>query len=255
MTHEEALLKVQKLLKLTASSNVNEAASAAARAQEIMDRFGIEKAAAELAGTEGQEPILDHGKSHDSALDGGGRVERWRVVLGMGMATANGCMLYSSRKRGAGGKMTTLELIGRPSDVGTVRYLYDYAALEIEGLAKAAGAGLGRTWNSQFKLGAAQAVVSTMEKQRQATLAAVRAETDGSSTALMRVDQAIAKVERKLEEVNDWQKLHLKLGKASSFNQARVDMSARQEGYRAGSKIQLSSAKGQIGGAQKQLNN
>ena len=57
MDRDKLLDRIKRLLRLAESSNVHEAASAAARAQELMSRHRIEAASLEADSTAG---IVDH---------------------------------------------------------------------------------------------------------------------------------------------------------------------------------------------------
>lgn len=80
MTHQEAVAKVVKLLRLATSSNPNEAALAASRAQEIMDRFKIEGITASFdTQTQSKEPIMDF--KADLLDASSSKIDTWRSWL------------------------------------------------------------------------------------------------------------------------------------------------------------------------------
>ena len=98
MTLNEALEKAAKLLRLATSTNPHEAALAASRAQEIMDRFKLSADAVNGAGGEikSEEPIRDFASD---PLDAGRKLDRWRGQLAMAIAAVNQAKVY----RGHGG--------------------------------------------------------------------------------------------------------------------------------------------------------
>lgn len=183
---DDVITKIKKLLKLAESSNVNEAASAAAMAQSLMDRFEIEAACleAEAPKAENMEPVETFGE-----FETGGRVENWRGNLLNALATANGCQCYKTR---VVGRQTDLRVIGRKTDAQTVRYLYAAMAAVVEGLALGQR-GEGRQFIASFKAGAASTIAQRIRDAKEATKAAVYQEAAQAGTsALMRVDNAVA---------------------------------------------------------------
>jgi len=87
MTYDEAIQKAAKLLRLANSSNPHEAALAAARAQEIMDRYQIDHASITIADNghaRPDEPIQDFKADLrvDSNARQAGRKAGWSVRMG-----------------------------------------------------------------------------------------------------------------------------------------------------------------------------
>lgn len=241
MTIENVLDKVRKLLRLSTSSNANEAALAAAKAQELIDRHNLSAAMLALENAEpvrgmDDEPIRDW---RESALDSGKVLDRWRGYLASTIAGANACKAY-----GSGGD---LFLVGRASDVETVRYMYGWIVREVERLTTAVGNGMGRTWRNNFRLGVVDTVARKIREQREKFEHDVRTEAkqadEGAANpqALMRVNQGLSRVfERKLE-VAKWVKANMHL--RSTSGSSRSDAGARQAGRKAGESINIGGAR------------
>lgn len=174
ISHAEALRKVRGLLKLAQSSNPNEAALAASRAQEIMDRHGIEAKALALETHEAAEPIRDFGEVPEGKLDEQPVGERWRGQLALVLCELNGCGCYLGHRGRRSG--TSLELYGRPSSVETVRYLYGWIGAEVQRLAELHGAGLGAVWRRNFSTGCVETVSRRLRLEHEATIRAMREE-------------------------------------------------------------------------------
>jgi hypothetical protein len=237
MTVENIITRVQKLLRLSqANSNAEEAASAAAKAQELIDQHNLTTAMLALDGAEPEvdEPIYDFFKA-GSPLDTQKTQQRWRGVLALHIAKMNSCRVYWS---GA-----SLALVGRPSDADTVRYLYGYLAYEVERLA-ATQAGMGRTWRNNFRLGVVDTIAEKLKAQHTRFVETARLET---GTALVRVDRALAKIEQRGSSVDAWLKANLKL-RGGEKRGARGDQSARAAGRQAGKSISIGAARGALGG-------
>ena len=252
MTYQEAIEKAAKLLRLATSSNPHEAALAASRAQEIIDRYKLTDVSADLSGSQPDEPIRDFGVD---PLDGGKKLDRWRWHLFLGIADGNQCKGYLSARGG-------IAIVGRPSDANTVRYFYSWLTREVDRLAARDCVGYGRTFWNNYRLGVVETVREKLKSQFAETLAKVKQEATeadalqlgAGSTALVRVNQAVARIERRTEEVNSWVKKNLNL-RSSSGSRSSYDPSARAAGRKAGHEIRMRPSAGGIGrGAVGQLN-
>jgi hypothetical protein len=251
MTYEEALSKAVKLLRLSQSSNPNEAALAASRAQEIIDRYKIESVALNYAQANGErkpdEPIKDF---KDDPLDAGSRkIAKWSWRLFLVIAKPNGCKGYRANA-GTG----ELAIVGRPSDVAAVRYLYGWLKQEVNRLAARDCVGNGRSYSDNFRNGVVDTIGKRIAEQHAETRQAIRHEIvagelpeEQKRMALVRVEQAIASIEERAEEVTDWMKsnLHLASGRISGSRQ--YNPSARAAGQAAGREIRFTKPKASIG--------
>ena len=236
MTQENIISKVQKLLRLSqANSNAEEAASAAAKAQELIDQHNLSATLLALDGAEPEidEPIVDFYKA-GAPLDQQKTQQRWRGYLALRIAQMNGCRVYLSGP--------SIALVGRPSDAETVRYFYGYLANEVERLASTQ-VGMGRTWRNNFRLGVVDTIVKKLQAQHVKFVATVRLET---GTALVRVDRALAKIEQRGETVEAWVKGNLKL-RGGEKRGAAGHSGARAAGRQAGESISIGARQG-LGG-------
>jgi hypothetical protein len=240
MTEREKILdRIRKLLELSKDpDNENEAAAAAGAAQKLMEKHRIEEAM--LDRTPADEPI------ENERLDGKwrGRGTTWKQRLAGALAKTNQCRIYFS-----GG---ATRLVGRPSDMATVRYMYEYLIRELTGLGKKWGKQFedeygeapGRTPHNSFKIGAVNTISNRLyQAQKEARrheqeLAESADRVRGMSTALVRVNSAIAKIDERKAEVDTWVKKNLKLrtGRRKSFN---IDGLAYGAGQNAGANVNL----------------
>ncbi len=244
MNPESIVAKVQKLLRLSQSSNANEASLAAAKAQELIDRHQLDATLLALDQAEpmtglDDEPIVDFAKA-GAPLDAQKRLDRWRGALASVVARQNGCRIYFS-----GGDIA---LVGRPSDAETVRYLYGYLSREVERLATEHGKGMGRSWRNNFRLGVVDAISDKLYQERRRFEHDVRTEARAeSSTALMRVDRALATIDQRGQDVAAWVKSNLKLyshgSSATSYNHT-----AREAGRKAGKQLAVNRARAGLTG-------
>lgn len=242
MTHDEAISKAIKLLRLSQSSNANEAALAAGKAQEIMDRYKLGKLSADFeANGEKEEEIKDFGFD---PLELSARVSTWKNRLILTVAKLNQCKAYLTGKDGKKG----FAIVGRPSDVTTVRYFYQWLKSEVDRLTKRDCAGTSVTYRNNFRIGVVETVVERLKAQRQSTDQAVKEEAAqdvANPLAVMRINNALAKREQQLESVNEWCRSNLNLHKVR-ISGGRHDITAREAGKRAGHEVRIQPTRGHI---------
>lgn len=251
MTYQEALEKARKLLSLATSDNPHESAQAAMRAQEIMSRFSIDQAALDTSSgsaVEQDEGIEDFTEGDPlDPNDGKNNFPRWRWFIAHALDATNQTKCYQHRG--------TLGIIGRPSDVATVRYMYAWLIKEVERLTEAKCRGNGRTYTNNFRIGVAQTVARKIEEAHKATIATMRreAERETTSTALVRVNVGIAKLEQRAKAVEDWADDNLNL-RSTGRSKTNFNREAREAGKRAGESINLG-AKAQLVSGRRLLSN
>lgn len=242
MTYEEALDKVGKLLRLSTSSNPNEAALAASRAQEIMSRFKIDQAALaydQNGKAEVREEIKDFGFD---PIHRSNRLSRWRAALARHLARANACKLYMTG--------SNLCLVGRASDVGAVRYLFNWLEQQVEQLVQRDCRGCGFVYANNYRLGVVDTIDQKLREQKRHTeetvLDEAKAEQATNPMALIRVQSALRRVEQDVAEVEQWTQRHMRLVSRGYSYGGRTDLGARAHGQRAGQSIRMTQARGAI---------
>lgn len=251
MTHEEAMDRVIKLLKLAKSDNPHEAALAAAKAQDLIDRHKLDVSSASADGTEADRPKEAIQKFADP-LYVGSKASTWRIRLASALADANACRIYLQ-----GGD---IRLIGRASDASALRYLFAYLCRETDRLTDRDAKGNGKTWVNNFRLGVVDTISRKLREQQRETVAAVKREAEeqqaklfaqvgeaafAGPSALVRVNAALVRVEQDRKEVLDWEKENMSYGRARVSN-ARHDYGARAMGRQAGESIRIGGARGAL---------
>lgn len=234
MDQAEAVEKVQKLLSLSAgTNNPAEAALAAARAQEIMDRHRIESSMLVEDDDADDEDIRDFSSVAEGHLDPdiGAGITTWLSYLAQAVAKQNACRIFHQHSRGR----RTTEIVGRPSDVATVRYLYAYLRRECERLVNRDGAGMGRTWRNNFLIGCVTTIKAKLAAHKETVVQQIRSE----SLALIKVDAALARIETRAIQVDEFLKQkhpEMNKGRAPSF---RGQATAFQAGAQAAREISV----------------
>ena len=232
LTYEEAITKVQKLLRLATSSNVNEAALAAAKAQEIMDAYEIQEAVLATStgpenpdSEEDKDPFIDYGRMGD-ALDPTNTV--WRTSLACGLAEVNICKIYTSSGRG-------IQIIGRPKNVQTIRYMYGFIIHQINKLADE-HKGFSRTWKNNFRLGAVHTINARLKEQKKATQTTWV--QDNKHLPAVVVNKTLARLQQNKVDLANWVQQNTRL-RPGYRRHMRNDPTAYQYGIRAGHSVNL----------------
>lgn len=249
MTREEATRKVAALLRLAGRpGTVGEAAAAAGKAEEIMAAYEITHEAALDHGTDRPEPDEAAESFADRAegwMDSRPRYQMWRGLLAREIAGQHGCFTFHGR-RGAG---ATVEIVGAPSSVEHVRYAFAWLSHAVEALVAQYGRGMGPVWRREFCEGAALEIGVRLKAARVTAADHVAAE---NPHALVRVQAAVARLEQKAVAVKRFAYEHHRL-RSGSARQTHHNASAREAGQQAARGINLSGARGSIGGRQLRL--
>lgn len=232
MQEDKIVERIRKLLALSKSTNRHEAATAAARAAELMAKHQIAEAA--LADTTADaigHEVIDRNKVS----------VYWKGILACGIAKGFGCAMYW--RRGVDSKTV---VVGRPSDIAAVKYMYAYLAKEVRRLADedyARAQSFGdrrranaRAYKNAFRRGAVEIIARRLERQRQESMASARAVRENKQ-ALARIDRVAQDIER-----------HLKEQEVKPAGGSRVrDVDAYQNGRAAGRKVALGRAANALG--------
>ncbi len=178
--------KIRKLLSLAQSSNPNEAALAAARAQELMVKYAIDEA--QLGGTPGhvEEPITAEPMGSGAKA----RVQHWHASLANALAPSFFCCSYSVPG-------SDVYAVGRPLDREALRATWFYLRDEIAKMADTAWAvesrNLGASGYSRqqlggqairFKRGFAVGAVSTVKQRLADAMKQLNAAEPGTAIVL-----------------------------------------------------------------------
>ena len=245
MNIDQAIDRARKLFALAASDNPHEAASAAAKAQEILDRHEISQAMLDTDNNVEDDETVENFKDKDAPIDSGRSIATWKACLAKALAEANQCKVYtwSNGQR-------SIEIIGRPSDVQKVRYMYAYLVHEVDRLVKRDARGCGRTWANNYRLGVVDTLGKAIAATREKVAKDMRAKA-ANPHALVRVDNALAKLDERADAVDLFAKVHLNLRSTTRY--ARSDKGARQLGREAGKEIRLGGTRGALGSGTRQI--
>ena len=251
--NSKILNKIQKLLDLSNNnSNENEAATAFGQAQALLSKYRLSMAEVEAASAtfSAGEQVIQSAKP----LYVGERVVHWKSFLADSIAKFNGCKMFVNFKYMCADcgsafvknnnnksicskcgvyvghkKQSRYVVVGRPSDIEIVDYLFHSVVQQIETLCKTAmqnGYGVGKTFSNNFKHAATDTVVGRLRSAHQE----VRKEYAGSA-AMVLVDKKDAEVQKWMDD---------NVGKLRPLTIAsRTDHSARDLGRQADHKVSL----------------
>ena len=240
--------RIKKLLALSKDTcNLNEAAVAAQLAQRLMEQHKIAEALLFAEDSETAEsPISefeldDENKSLPTA---------WKVRLAGVIARLNGChILFKKGNRGVGRK-TTINIFGSTANVSFCMSMWWYVVTSVEVLCRAAlkrGEGKGQRWANSFRVGAVDEVCDRLKRGKEEARTEARktaAEaTITNSMALVRVENALAKIDHELDRVNAF--LNAKY-RTTHYNlkDNRKDGQAYAAGRAAGARLNLNLRQG-----------
>lgn len=214
---DKILDRVHKLLALSASSNVHEAALAAARAQRLIETHRLHGL---LRKEQAAEPIED---ARTEPLVAARRIRKWKQVLASALAELNGCLTYTLKTP----TEEQLILVGTVSDQAAVRALWAWLCHRVEWLSATHGDGHDKRWHDAFRIGAVQTIMERLRSDQVEFSAEL-----SSSTQLMVRDGLIERQDRVAAFAT--QQLNLKPGRG-----LRLDPRAYRRGRVAGSDVAL----------------
>ena len=244
MTKTEAIDKVRKLLALANSANENEAAAAAGRAADIMERHRLD--AAMVAEAEQRDVEREDREPFDlndeqRAERAHARIPTWYWALAWGCAVGNRCKPHAVY---AGDGRWAMTFIGRPSDAAAARYMVDALANDVDRLAVAFVASVrgraSRSAGKSFRLGAASKIAKRLEDQIREVPDRIRGElrAAGDASAVARLDNALAVRKSDGERLDAFVAGHgIKYGSARALSVSNAD--AFRAGSRAGDGVSL----------------
>lgn len=247
MERQAVIDKIAKLLRLAEGdgASANEAANAAAKAQELMDRHKLSRALIDDRALEDGDPI---GSFEQEPLMQD-MLTRWRIRLADAVARMNDCvmLLRSLSRDGIKGRAY---LVGRTSDVEVSRYMFTYLNREIDRIGRAALQQLDEAprepdvWLNDFCYGAASVVFRRLQDAR-VNVQRDALKNEAGKKALVALRDRSAAVDAFVKELTGGRQI--KLGAKG------VDLQAHMAGRSAGETIPIHEAVTSDGEPPKQI--
>lgn len=241
---EDVIRKVRSLLEKEQSSGCTpeEVAAAIAKATRLLEREGLTRAALEIEQQVTEEEIKI---ANDPLWQAKERRSQWRMDLALVLTDHFGCFYFT--------RASSIMICGKPSNIDTVRYLFAYCEKEIDRLTKENCAGEGKTYSNNFRIGCTEAIDSAIRNEKASERDAQRKNATGNSTALVLVNNAIARLDNEKADSANFAYSKLNFGAAKPMPMTSNDL-ARMHGRSAGANIYPGAGKGKaIGSNNKQL--
>jgi len=222
----EIIEKIKKLRTLSQNnSNVEEAATAARLADQLIVKHRIEEAQLEIDSNVASSATKDEQYIYTT-----GRIIPWKQSLAVSLADHYGCAIYNNTSYPEGRQVSNLCLIGRKSDMEITRYMFAWLSLEIDRLCKLNCKGFGKIYCQSYCIGA----VSGIKQQLALSKQQIKDETLATqSVALVKLDDRKSEAEQALIKLVP----ELKPTKATSKSQ--YDPDGYYSGVAAGKNINL----------------
>ena len=156
--------KIKKLLALSTSDSIGEAASAAAKAQELMERHSIQEAM-----LRNQEQTSSNPNITSIILWRGGKVPSWMLQLACGIGEVNRCKVWYRAGRRSKGYDGCIEAAGTAESLEKMSVLLDWLRRETDRLYHEEkpddfDRGDGKRWANAFRLGASSTIVKRLQE-------------------------------------------------------------------------------------------
>lgn len=226
MELSSVISKVQKLLSLANSSNANEAATAAALANKLIDQYRLSSADYSVSETEIDPLIEDNDYIYET-----GRIVPWKSSLVVVLAKHYGCALFNSAYYPNGRKVSRYKLVGRNSDIEITKYMFNWLMLECQRLSENEARGKGRVFASSYCQGFVVGIRQQLFKSRQ------EAKMGASESSIVKIDSREAEANQFMNKMHN-------LRKTNASSSMRLDANAFHAGVDRGKSLHLGQSMG-----------
>lgn len=245
MDNEKILDKIQKLLRLSTSNNINESAAAAGAAQRLMHKYNLTMLMVESYDGKilDKEEIIDYTKIGQPLDFLGKNISVWKSRLALVISEANHCRVYINTDQKG---YRCVGLVGTEKDTSITRYLYHYLINKISRLSERDGKGKGKTWCNNFKIGAVSEIKVRLDEALEQSKITLKEECKKSNINEVYTTTALMKFSEKDSEIEDFMKqLNLRKGPVVHTNFLQ---SANEAGRKAAREINLNDSNPKLEG-------
>ncbi|CAB4196714.1 Domain of unknown function DUF2786 [uncultured Caudovirales phage] len=224
--------KVQKLLTLSKSASPEEAATAAAIANKLIDEYRLSEIDLAVDAGESDPLMEDNGFIYET-----GRIIPWKKSLVGVLCQHYGVANFNDNDYPNGRLISRFKLLGRKSDIAITRYMFTWLLAECQRLADSEAKGKGRIFVASYCQGFVAGIKAQLAKSR-------------NEARVLASSQAMVKLDSRLDEARAfmYSKYNLRNAKASSASQ--IDANAYYSGKSRGDSIHLGAV---IGGSSTKL--
>lgn len=186
LSRDDVIAKIKRLLRLSRSQNVEEAATAARHAQRMMSKYQLELAELGDVDDDGGEAPKVSVQMGEDGLYTAKSLPFWICRLAACLADLNHCEAFIRSAQGE----QSIGIVGAPRNVSYIRYVFAYLRREIMRLCREKAKLLqdfrrrrvGTKWRTDFRLGATDEVILRMQEAKDDAFC------NASPQALMRVN-------------------------------------------------------------------
>ena len=266
MTYQEALRKALACLRLAERGGTTaESALAAAMAQQIITKYSLDISDVDFdqkQSLEDNENVKDFGYTDPLDVPEFKEFAKEMLQLARTVASHNQCCIgFRGQHNFVSGKerLTSIayRIVGRPSDVATVRYLYGFYKLQVINLVADNTKGNSYAFKRQFAAGVIDAITEKLNAMEKETFAQAQQEHSPNPLALARVNSAIARIKRRRNEAKEFflNTKRVVYGHGGTlFKDSRAGHDGKQAGLATGrSNIRTSRARTALGSGAKQI--
>lgn len=224
MSTSSIIEKVQRLQKLSTSSNAFEAANAAAMANKLIDQYRLSTADLEIS-SEVEESI----EEDSDYVYQTGKITVWKSQLLKVLTSHYGGAIWNDTSYTTGRKVSRYKLVGRKSDISLIRYMFTWLMTECQRLVDKEAKGNGRIFVSSYCMGFIAGIAEQLKVSRN------EVEKTATSAAIIKINM------REQESSVFMHKAH-KLVKAPTYNYYKTNHSAYSYGHEQGKNMHLGSS-------------
>jgi ElaB/YqjD/DUF883 family membrane-anchored ribosome-binding protein len=154
--------RVHKLLSLSNSTNVHEAAAAAAVANRLIDQHRLTLADLEKPEQDSVPLVEDAGYVYTS-----GKVTPWKTIMLHNLVAHYGLYHYNDSDYSNGRKVSRFKLVGRQDDIAVCRYMFAWLVTECQRLSDSEAKGFGKIFAASYCEGFVQGVNTQLKLSRE----------------------------------------------------------------------------------------
>jgi hypothetical protein len=228
---DSVIEKVRKLLALATSSNANEAATAAAVANKLIDEYRLSECDLEINEGGSSEPIEEDA----DYIYQSGKITRWKASLVRVLTTHYGVAYWNDISFETKRQVSRYRMVGKRSDMGIVRYMFAWLSTECQRLSALEAKGMGRVFVASY----CEGFVSGIAEQLKVSRVAVQAQA--TSASIIKIDA------REQEAKDEMHRLHTNLKKKNSYSHSQRDRMAFDAGQFRGKNVHLGGSIGSGG--------
>lgn len=186
MELSSVISRVQKLLALSTSSNANEAAIAAAKANKLIDEYRLTESELNV-NNPNNDPLIED----DSYIYETGRIIPWKNYLVSVLTDHYGCTCFNQFIAPKGRKISQYKLIGKKSDVQIVKYMFTWLMNECQRLSDIHAKGKGHVYVFSY----CEGFVAGIKRQLELSRKELQQATHSSAAAMVLLDSRKSEAE------------------------------------------------------------